>query len=67
MIDFGIEPAFQARLAWIAAFADGPTDAHRLQLARALLKQAPTAPGMFPGEHIPTRTAAARARYPQGS
>jgi len=35
--------------------------------ARALLKQAPAAPGMFPGEHFPTRTGAARARYLQGS
>ena len=46
------------------AFADGPTDAHRSQLARAYLKQAKPTEGMFPSEHIPTRTAAALARYP---
>ena len=46
------------------AFADGPTDVHRSQLARAYLKR--TAPGdpVFPSEHIPTRTARARAKYP---
>ena len=46
------------------AFADGPTDAHKSQLARAYLKRATPAEGMFPSEHIPTRTAAALARYP---
>jgi acyl-CoA dehydrogenase len=46
------------------AFADGPTDAHRSQLARSYLRKATPAPGMFPTEHIPTRTAAALARYP---
>ena len=46
------------------AFADGPTDAHRSQLARAYLKQAKPVDGVFPSEHIPTRTAAALARYP---
>jgi acyl-CoA dehydrogenase len=47
------------------AFADGPTDAHRSQLARAYLKKVKAAEGMFPSEHIPTRTAAALARYPE--
>jgi acyl-CoA dehydrogenase len=46
------------------AFADGPTDAHRSQLARAYLKRVKPVEGMFPSEHIPTRTAAALARYP---
>ncbi|MGE3692471.1 MAG: acyl-CoA dehydrogenase family protein [Novosphingobium sp.] len=46
------------------AFADGPTDVHRSQLARAYLRKAKPAEGMFPSEHIPTRTAAALARYP---
>ena len=46
------------------AFADGPTDVHRSQLARAYLKKAKPVDGLFPSEHIPTRTAAARARYP---
>ncbi len=46
------------------AFADGPTDVHKSQLARAYMKKTTPAPGLFPSEHIPTRTAAALARYP---
>ncbi len=46
------------------AFADGPTDVHKSQLARAYLKSAHAAPGVFPSEHVPTRRAAAKARYP---
>jgi acyl-CoA dehydrogenase len=46
------------------AFADGPTDAHRSQLARAYLKNVKPVEGIFPSEHLPTRTAAALARYP---
>jgi acyl-CoA dehydrogenase len=46
------------------AFADGPTDAHKSQLARAYLKRVKPAEGMFPTEHLPTRTAAALAKYP---
>jgi acyl-CoA dehydrogenase len=45
-------------------FADGPTDVHKSQLARAHLKKAKPVEGLFPSEHIPTRTAAALARYP---
>ena len=47
------------------AFADGPTDVHKSQLARAYLKQASAVPGVFPSEHIPTRTAEALRRYPE--
>lgn len=49
---------------WSLAFADGPTDAHKSQLARAYLKKTKPVDGIFPTEHIPTRYAAARARYP---
>lgn len=49
---------------WSLAFADGPTDAHKSQLARAYLKKTKPVDGIFPTEHIPTRTAAAKARYP---
>lgn len=37
------------------ALADGPTEVHKIQVAKALLKRAPEAPGLFPSEHIPTR------------
>jgi acyl-CoA dehydrogenase len=46
------------------AFADGPTDAHRSQLARSLLKDVAPATGLFPSDHSPTRLAQAQARYP---
>lgn len=46
------------------AFADGPTDVHRSQLARSYLKKTKPVSGLFPSEHVPTRTAAALARYP---
>jgi acyl-CoA dehydrogenase len=46
------------------AFADGPSDVHRSQLARAIMKTATPVSGLFPSEHIPTRRAAALARYP---
>jgi acyl-CoA dehydrogenase len=46
------------------AFADGPTDVHKSQLARAFLKKTTPVESQFPSEHIPTRTAAALARYP---
>ncbi|MDB6091838.1 MAG: acyl-CoA dehydrogenase [Gammaproteobacteria bacterium] len=45
------------------AVADGPTDVHKVQVAKALLRGAKPAPGPFPTEHIPTRRDAALARY----
>jgi acyl-CoA dehydrogenase len=45
------------------AVADGPTEVHLVQVANALLKNARPAPGLFPSEHIPTKRAAARARF----
>jgi acyl-CoA dehydrogenase len=45
------------------AVADGPTEVHQVQVANALLKTAKPAPGVFPSEHIPTRTETALARY----
>ena len=62
-LDMPLAAAFGGYMA--LAFADGPTDVHRSQLARAYLKKTKPVDGMFPSEHIPTRTAAALARYPQ--
>jgi acyl-CoA dehydrogenase len=45
------------------AVADGPTEVHLVQVANALLKNAKPAPGVFPSEHIPTKRAAAHARF----
>ena len=40
------------------ALADGPTEVHKAQVAKAYLKYAKPAAGLFPSEHIPTRLAA---------
>jgi acyl-CoA dehydrogenase len=45
------------------ALADGPTEVHKVQVARAVLGEARMQPGLFPSEHIPTRLAAAREKY----
>lgn len=45
------------------ALADGPTEVHKVQVAKALLRGAKPAQGLFPSEHIPTRRAAAWLRY----
>ncbi len=44
------------------ALADGPTEVHKLALARDLLKQYTPHEGLFPRGHLPTRTAAARVK-----
>jgi acyl-CoA dehydrogenase len=43
--------------------ADGPTEVHKLALARQLLKGYEPVAGLWPTEHLPSRRAAARARY----
>ena len=40
------------------ALADGPTEVHKVQVAKALPKYGAVAPGLFPSEHIPTRMGA---------
>jgi acyl-CoA dehydrogenase len=45
------------------AVADGPTEVHKVQIAKALLRNAKPVPGLFPSEHIPTKREAARARF----
>lgn len=45
------------------ALADGPTEVHKVTLARQLLRQYSPAPGMWPSEHIPTRLAAAKQKF----
>ena len=44
------------------ALADGPTEVHKAQVAKAYLKNTKPAKGLFPSEHIPTRLAALNAR-----
>lgn len=45
------------------AVADGPVEVHQVQIANALLKTAKVNESLFPSEHIPTKTVAARARF----
>ena len=45
------------------ALADGPTEVHKIQVAKAFLGTASPAPGLFPSEHIPTRRAEIKDRY----
>lgn len=45
------------------ALADGPTEVHKVQVAKAYLRKAQPYDGIFPPEHIPTRLEAVRAKY----
>ncbi|MET0370181.1 MAG: acyl-CoA dehydrogenase family protein [Sphingobium sp.] len=52
---------------WMAlpnlALADGPTEVHKVQVAKAYTRKAKPSAGLFPSEHIPDRLAAVRAKY----
>jgi acyl-CoA dehydrogenase len=45
------------------AVADGPTEVHQVQIANALLKGTKPTSGLFPSEHIPTKTEVVREKY----
>jgi acyl-CoA dehydrogenase len=45
------------------AIADGPTEVHKVTIARQILKQYQPYEGLWPPEHLPERRAAARARF----
>src|SRR5258705_7371453 len=47
----------------VMGLADGPTEVHKITLARELLRDRVPAPGLFPTAHLPTRRTEARARY----
>jgi acyl-CoA dehydrogenase len=49
--------------AYHLGLADGPTEVHKVTLARTLLSEATPAPGLFPTMHIPAERDAALARY----
>ena len=42
---------------------DGPTEVHKMTIARHALKSYEPAPGLFPTQHLPERTAAARKQF----
>ncbi len=45
------------------AVADGPTEVHQVQVAKAFLKNVQPADGVFPSDHNPTRLALAKKKY----
>jgi acyl-CoA dehydrogenase len=51
---------------WVAApvmgLVDGPTEVHRVTIARQVLKSYKAVDGLWPSEHLPTRRAAAYAK-----
>ena len=47
----------------LMGLADGPTEVHKVQVAKGILKTAEPYTGLFPPEHIPARLEAARSRY----
>ncbi len=49
----------------VMAMADGPTEVHKITVARALLRDASSVEGLWPSAHLPTRTEAARVRFAQ--
>ena len=49
--------------AYHVGIADGPTEVHKVTLARTLLSNAQPAPGLFPTTHIPARRETALKKY----
>jgi acyl-CoA dehydrogenase len=48
--------------AQVMAIADGPTEVHKVTIARQVLRDYKPVDGLWPSGHLPTRTAAARER-----
>ena len=48
--------------AQVMAIADGPTEVHKVTIARQVLRDYKAVDGLWPSAHIPTRRAAARER-----
>ena len=59
------EMPFMAMIAnaYHLGLADGPTEVHKVTLARTLLSKATPAPGLFPTRHIPAERDAALVKY----
>jgi acyl-CoA dehydrogenase len=48
---------------FIMGLADGPTEVHKVTVARQVLRDYKPADGLWPSEHLPARMAAARIKY----
>ena len=47
----------------VMGIADGPTEVHKVTIARQVLRDYKGVDGLWPTAHLPTRRAAARERY----
>jgi acyl-CoA dehydrogenase len=47
----------------VLGIADGPTEVHKVTVARQLLRDYSPSDGLWPSQHIPRRLAAAREKY----
>lgn len=50
-------------MAPVLGIADGPTEVHKVTVARQVLKQYEPSPGLWPTEHLPPRIEAARKQF----
>jgi len=50
-------------MAPVMGLVDGPTEVHRVTVARQVLKRYQAAPGLWPTEHLPEKIAAAREKF----
>jgi acyl-CoA dehydrogenase len=50
-------------MAPVMGIADGPTEVHKVTIARSVLKEHSPAEGLFPSAHLPPRQDAARKRF----
>jgi acyl-CoA dehydrogenase len=50
-------------MAPIMGLVDGPSEVHRVTVARQVLKRYRAAPGLWPTEHLPEKIAAARRKF----
>jgi len=47
----------------VMGIADGPTEVHKVTIAKQVLREYKPSDGLWPSEHLPTKRAAARERF----